>query len=275
MLPPLHTHSAELPDAFTALHVAADTGAADVAAALLAAGADADEADANGHTPLLIAAASGDAAMTALLMRGAKRDARVTPWEADALIAAVKGGRLEPQGKPAQEAGTKRSEERTPAPPATDAPKAAAAARPPPPSPEAAATAAAAKAAGDAAFGRGDFGAARASYDAAIAADPSDAALFANRSVAALSAGDVSAAIADGERACALRPDWPKAAYRLGAALHAAERYEDAANALFTGVQLGGGDDLARAFTRAVEAGRKQYQEGQAKEAAAAAATTQ
>jgi tetratricopeptide (TPR) repeat protein len=240
-----------------------------VAAALLAAGADADAADANGHTPLRIAAALGDAAMTALLMRGAKRDTRVTPWEADALIAAVKEGRLEPQGKSTQEAATERSEERSeavpPAPAPADAPKAAAAPRPPPPSPEAAAAAAAAKATGDAAFGRGDFGVARASYDAAIAADPSDAALFANRSVAALSAGDVPAAIADGERACALRPDWPKAAYRLGAALHAAERYEDAANALFTGVQLGGGDDLARAFTRAVEAGRKQYQEGLAK----------
>ena len=251
------SRSAALPEAFTALHVAADTGAAEVAAALLAAGGDADAADAHGHTPLHIAAATGDVAMTALLMRSARRDERVVPWEPAALIAAVQAGRLAPEVAPE-------------APPAVAARAAAAEdahadaaaqpPRPPAPSAEAAARAAAAKAAGDAAFGRGDFAAARASYDAAIEADPSDAVLFANRSAAALSAGDAAAAIADAERAAALRPEWPKACYRLGAALHAAERYEDAATVLFRGVQLGGGDDMARAFKRSIDAGRAQHQ---------------
>ncbi len=265
--------SAALEDAFTALHVAADTGAAEVAAALLAAGGAADARDAHGNTPLHVAAAAGDEALTAMLMRGVAPDPRVTPWEPAALIAAARAGTFAPAGAAAAApAAAPRAPAQAAPPPAAEPPSAAAEPPPPPPTPEAAARAAAAKATGDTAFAAGDFRRAAAAYAAALTDDPGAAPLHANRSVALLQAGDVAGAVAAAERCCALRPDWPKGCYRLGAALHAAERFEEAAHALFRGVQLGGGDDMARAFKRAVEAGRRQHQE---RTAAAAAGEAQ
>jgi ankyrin repeat protein len=253
-------HVAPLADAFTALHVAAEAGALQVAQALLDAGADPDATDAHGGTPLQAAAASGDVDMTALLMRTAKPDARVTPWEPAAAIEAARAGVFAPAGAPAESTAPVVAA----AAPAAPQPRAPAAL--PPPTPEAAARSAAAKRLGDTAFARSDFAAAVAAYSDALRDDPGSAVLFANRSVAALQCGDVDAAVADGERAVALRPDWPKACYRLGNALHAAGRFEDAAHAFFQGVQLGGegGDDLARAFKRSIEAGRAQHQAHQA-----------
>ena len=249
---------AALADAFTALHVAADAGALEVATALLEAGADADATDAHGGTPLHAAAAAGDMVMTELLMRHAKPDARVTPWEPAAVIDAARTGAFAPSGAPAACSAAAAANSTLVAAPAT------AAAAAPPPTAEAAARSAAAKRVGDSAFARSDFAAAVAAYTDALRDDPGNAVLFANRSVAALQAGDVTAAVADGERAVALRPEWPKACYRLGNALHAAGRFEDAAHALFQGVQLGGGDDMARAFKRAIDAGRAQHQAQQA-----------
>ena len=53
----------------------------------------------------------------------------------------------------------------------------------------------------------------------AIDLDPRDATLFSNRSLCSLCQGDGQKALVDALECRELRPDWPKACYRHGAAL--------------------------------------------------------
>lgn len=53
----------------------------------------------------------------------------------------------------------------------------------------------------------------------AIDFDPTDATLFSNRSLCWIRLGQADHALADARACKALRPDWPKAYYREGAAL--------------------------------------------------------
>ena len=53
----------------------------------------------------------------------------------------------------------------------------------------------------------------------AIDFDPTDATLLSNRSLCWLRLGQAEHALADARACKALRPDWPKACYREGAAL--------------------------------------------------------
>lgn len=53
----------------------------------------------------------------------------------------------------------------------------------------------------------------------AIDFDPSDATLLSNRSVCWIRLGQAEHALTDAKACRALRPDWPKACYREGAAL--------------------------------------------------------
>lgn len=53
----------------------------------------------------------------------------------------------------------------------------------------------------------------------AIDLDPSDATLLSNRSLSWMRLGQADHALADAKACRALRPDWPKACYREGAAL--------------------------------------------------------
>ena len=251
---------AALMDDATALHVCCDTGAGELARLLLEAGADSDAREAHGCTPIMLAAAAQDEAMTELLLRACTPDARVVPWETARVLAAAKAGLFAHADAPCTAVVAAAV-----APPAPDghAPLAAAPAHPAV-SAEALALSAAAKALGDAAFGRGEHAAARQHYSSALQHDPHSAQLLANRSVAALRAGDAAAAVVDARLARLLRPDWPKAAFRLGSALHAQGLFEEAAQTLFEGVQLEPANtELARAFRLAVEAGRAQFQEQQ------------
>ena len=56
-------------------------------------------------------------------------------------------------------------------------------------------------------------------YLQAIDLDPTDGALFSNRSLCWLRLGQAEQALSDAKTCRALRPDWPKACYREGAAL--------------------------------------------------------
>ena len=68
-------------------------------------------------------------------------------------------------------------------------------------------------------------------------------------------------ALTDAQRCRQLRPRWAKAYFRLGSALHALQRFEEAAQALFEGVQLEPDNiELARAFREAVDDGRRAHQ---------------
>jgi stress-induced-phosphoprotein 1 len=79
-------------------------------------------------------------------------------------------------------------------------------------------------------------------YSGAIELDPSNHIYFSNRSAARLSAGDAASALADGEACVRLKPDWPKAHSRTGAALHTLGRLDDAAAAFARGLVLCPGD---------------------------------
>ena len=52
-----------------------------------------------------------------------------------------------------------------------------------------------------------------------MALDPDDATMYSNRSVCSLLMGDGEKALVDANECRKMRPDWPKACYRQGAAL--------------------------------------------------------
>ncbi|CAM0878281.1 unnamed protein product [Alopecurus aequalis] len=85
---------------------------------------------------------------------------------------------------------------------------------------------------------RNDYFSASAFYTKAIELDPSDATLFSNRSFCSLLQGDGQAALLDALECRELRPDWPKACYRHGAALLSLEEYGSACQALLDGLKL-------------------------------------
>ncbi|KAM0912094.1 hypothetical protein ACQ4PT_013045 [Festuca glaucescens] len=72
----------------------------------------------------------------------------------------------------------------------------------------------------------------------AIDLDPSDATLFSNRSLCLLRQGNGHTALLDAIESRELRPDWPKACYRHGAALMSLEDYGGACEALLDGLKL-------------------------------------
>ncbi|KAG5549485.1 hypothetical protein RHGRI_014726 [Rhododendron griersonianum] len=89
----------------------------------------------------------------------------------------------------------------------------------PEPSPNAKKKAAEAKFRGDDAYRRKDYLVALDAYTQAIDFDPSDATLLSNRSVCWIRLGQAEHALTDAKACRALKPDWPKACYREGAAL--------------------------------------------------------
>ncbi|MED6129065.1 hypothetical protein PIB30_104144, partial [Stylosanthes scabra] len=124
--------------------------------------------------------------------------------------------------------------------------------------PEAKKRAAEAKARGDEAFKRQDYNMAIDSYTQAIDLDPSDGTLLSNRSLCWIKLGQAEHALADAKACRILRPDWPKACYREGAALRILQKFDEAANAFYEGVKLDPENkELVNAFREAVEAGRK------------------
>ncbi|KAH7852498.1 hypothetical protein Vadar_025557 [Vaccinium darrowii] len=128
----------------------------------------------------------------------------------------------------------------------------------PEPTPEAKKIAAEAKVRGDDAYRRKDYLVALDAYTQAIDFDPSDATLLSNRSVCWIRLGQAVHALTDAKACRALRPDWPKACYREGAALQLLQRFDEAANSFREGVELDPNNkDLTNAFREAVEAGKK------------------
>ncbi|KAJ4744906.1 ankyrin repeat family protein [Rhynchospora pubera] len=75
-------------------------------------------------------------------------------------------------------------------------------------------------------------------YSKAAVLDSGDAALFSNRSLCMHRLGDGELALKDAEMARRLRPEWPKAYYRVGAAYMLLENYEEAFGAFEYGLRL-------------------------------------
>nr|CAB3449808.1 unnamed protein product [Digitaria exilis] len=74
--------------------------------------------------------------------------------------------------------------------------------------------------------------------DQAMDLDPEDATLLSNRSLCWLRMGDAEKALQDAVECKEMRPDWPKACYRQGAALLLMKDYKRACEALFDGFKL-------------------------------------
>jgi ankyrin repeat protein len=137
--------------------------------------------------------------------------------------------------------------------------------------PEAAAEAQRKKEAANRAFVAQEYEAALALYGEAIALDGRDPAFWSNRAGCRMKLGDFEAALADAEVARALKPDWPKACYRMAEARLALKRYEDAALAAYEGIQLDGGNQaLHRLLRQAIDLGREEHQQKVKAEAEAA-----
>ncbi|CAK9144212.1 unnamed protein product [Ilex paraguariensis] len=124
--------------------------------------------------------------------------------------------------------------------------------------PEAKKKAAEAKARGDDAFKQMDYLMAVDAYTQATDFDPTDATFLSNRSLCWIRLGQADHALADAKACRVLRPDWPKACYREGAALRLLQKFDEAANSFYEGVKLDPENkELVNAFREAVEAGRK------------------
>lgn len=118
------------------------------------------------------------------------------------------------------------------------------------------------KAKGNAALQAKNFSEAIEMYTEAIKLDASNHVFYSNRSAAHLSNGDAEAALADGNKCIEVKPDWPKAYGRKGAALHALKKYAEAEETYQAGLTACPGD-------ASLTSGLKEVQDARAKTEAA------
>ncbi|KAL9320380.1 hypothetical protein ACSQ67_012219 [Phaseolus vulgaris] len=227
----------------TALHIAADNGSVELINCLLKAGADPNISDEDGVKPIQVAAARGSVGAVEILFPLTSKVDAFPTWTV--------GGILEYM----QSETNKQQDELVNAKEINQADAVSSEQNIIEVSPEAKKRAAEAKSRGDEAFHRKDHQMAVDFYTQAIDLDPTDATLLSNRSLCWIRLGQAEHALADAKACRALRPDWPKACYREGAALR---KFDEAANAFYEGVMLDPeSKELVNAFREAVEAGKK------------------
>jgi ankyrin repeat protein len=113
---------------------------------------------------------------------------------------------------------------------------------------------------GNAHFGKKEYQQACDLYSQAIAINPGDATYYSNRSACYLQLNQLDAALKDATISRVLRPDWPKAAYRVALARLALARYEDAAVAAWEGLaQDPTNDELKGLLKKCVKKGRQEH----------------
>ncbi|XP_019261780.1 PREDICTED: ankyrin-1 [Nicotiana attenuata] len=235
----------------TPLLIAAHNGSVEIIKCLLQAGADPNAADEDGNKPIHVAATRGCRPAVEALFAVTPRIQSVPEWSVDGLIKFMQSEPILSETRINQErteVGREPSTRETIIP-KKDLPEV---------TPEAKKKAADAKARGDEAFKRKDYTMAVDAYTQAIDFDPTDGILFSNRSLCWIRLGQAEHALSDAKACRQLRPDWAKACFREGAALRLLQRFEDAANAFYEGVQIDPESmELATAFREAVEAGRE------------------
>ncbi|KAG2316182.1 hypothetical protein Bca52824_019304 [Brassica carinata] len=226
----------------TPLHIAADIGDVELIIVLLKAGADPDQKDEEGNRALEVAALRENRTIVETLFPLTTKPESVSDWTVDGVLAHHMESNKEQEGN----SNSAKSGETLIK---KDLPEV---------SPEAKAKAAEAKARGQDAFYRKDYQMAIDAYTQAIKFDPTDHTFFSNRSLCWLLLGQGEHALSDAKACRELKPDWPKACFREGAALRFLQRFDEAANAFYEGVLLSPeSKELIDAFREAVDAGRK------------------
>lgn len=229
----------------TPMHIAADHGSSDLINCLLKAEADTNATDEDGQKPIQVAAARGHRGVVEILFPLTSKIDSFPEWTVDGILEYMQSEAKQQEESHQKEVNAARDSTL----PKKDLPEV---------SPETKKKAAEAKSRGDEAFKRKDYHMAIVAYTQAIGLDPTDATLFSNRSLCWICLGQAEHALVDAKECRALRPDWPKACYREGAALRLLQKFEEAANAFYEGVTLSPENkELVDAFREAVEAGRK------------------
>lgn len=90
-------------------------------------------------------------------------------------------------------------------------------------------------------------------YSEAIRIDPTDKVFYSNRSAAYLSKGDAENALKDGKKSVELDPSWPKGYSRVGAALHAQHKYQEAIASYNAGLKISPSDAGLQSGLKEVE----------------------
>lgn len=225
----------------TPLHIAADSGNIEVIKCLLRAGGDPNTCDDDGLKPIQVAAWSNNREVVELLLPVTSSIPGVSNWTVDGIIEHTLAKKSEDKSQ-LKESTSLKSGRSQPVEVSDEAKKGSLEA----------------KSRGDDAFRRKDYLVAVDAYTQATELDPNDATVLSNRSLCWLRAGQAERALEDAKACRALRPDWAKACYREGAAQRLLQRFEEAANAFYEGVQLEPENkELVSAFREAIEAGRK------------------
>ncbi|PRQ41797.1 putative ankyrin repeat-containing domain, acetyltransferase A, auxiliary subunit [Rosa chinensis] len=231
----------------TPLHIAADIGNLEIIKCLLKAGADPNVIDEEGLKPIQVAAASGNRSAVEILFPLTSQVETISKWTVDGILEYMQSETSRQQEQP------RNTKELNVPKDSTSLKKEL-----PEVTPEAKKRAAEAKLRGGDAFSRKDYQAAVDAYTQAIDLDPTDAIFLSNRSLCWLRLGQAEHALADAKACRELKPDWPKACFREGAALRLMQKFDEAANCFYEGVQLDPeSKELVDAFREAVEAGRQ------------------
>ncbi|KAK7397317.1 hypothetical protein VNO78_18485 [Psophocarpus tetragonolobus] len=231
----------------TPLHIAADNGSLELINCLLKAGGDPNVSDEDGVKPIQVAAARGYRGAIEMLFPLTSKVDTVPTWTIDGILEYMQSETKKQQDELTNAKETNQTKDAVSL--EQNVPEVA---------PEAKKRAAEAKSRGDDAFKRKDYHMAIDSYTQAIDLNSTDATLLSNRSLCWIRLGQAEHALADAKACRVLRPDWPKACYREGAALRVLQKFDEAANAYYEGIKLDPENkELVNAFREAVEAGRK------------------
>ncbi|KAG6514691.1 hypothetical protein ZIOFF_025061 [Zingiber officinale] len=228
----------------TPLHVAADNGNQQIINCLIKAGGNPNLCDEDGLKPIQIAALRGNRDAIEVLLPLTSSIPKISNWSIDGVIEFMQSDASSQQIRKEEIDSTQGATLQKP-----DIVEV---------TPEAKKRSLEAKSRGDDAFRKKDYLLAVDAYTQAIDLDPNEATLLSNRSLCWIRLGQGEQALADAKACRALKPEWPKAYYREGAALRLLQRFDEAASVFYEAVELDPENkELVEAFREAVEAGRQ------------------